>query len=350
MSQGHWLRCQEPLVIVTVATASKNSPACIHKTTTELIRTMEEYIIIPLSILSVMIVALNVFVCLLVCLKRQLQVSVTNRFIVSLAVSDILTGGVLFPVYLIKPDSIVTSYLVCIILLAGVANLCAVTYDRYIAVMKPLQYSYQIPKVFRRVIVISWTVPTIYSLLPLFWNTNPACTAHKVYIICLQFFGIIIPYIFISTTYYYIFRKVRRSFDLKRQLPTSRRETRRVSSEAKVARVFFIISAAFILCWLPIIYITTASVITTQEDIVPAALGHVSFFTMAMSSIVNPLMYSFMKPDFKLAILTLNCHNKGKRSGSRSIPLVAMEKGAIASDRVSSERVSGDKKCTHSRT
>ena len=290
--------------------------------------------------LAVFIVALNVFVCLLVCLKPQLQTSVTNRFVVSLAVSDILTGAVLFPVYLVAPASLVTGYLVCIILLAGVANLCAVTYDRYVAVMKPLQYSYRIPQLFRRVLVACWTLPTVYSLLPLCWETDIHHPAHKVYIICLQLFGVVIPYVFISHMYYCIFRKIRGSSALKRRMSMTpgKRDNTRASSEARVALVFFIISTAFILSWLPVIYITTVGVLSTRTDLLPTALLDMSFFTVALSSIVNPLTYSFMKPDFILAIRTIGSRrrNSDARCSSflsagkgRNVPLDRLEPTAI---------------------
>ena len=190
------------------------------------------------------------------------------------------------------------------------ANLCSVTYDRYIAIMKPLEYPYRSPVMFKRALVLSWLFPIIYSLLPLFWNTDPTRGIHKAYIICLQFFGIVVPYIVITFAYVRIFRQVRGSLAMRKdfRIDPARRtnnDKRSTSSDFQVAKVFCIISAAFILCWLPIIYITTASTILNRLDIIPQALVTVSFFTIAISSLVNPLIYAFLKPDFKLAIRTV---------------------------------------------
>ena len=269
----------------------------------------EVYFTSSLSILAVLIVLSNVCVCCLVCFNKALR-TYPNWLIVSLAVSDILTGGVLLPVYLNEPSSVVPGYLACIILLSGVANLCSVTYDRYIAIMKPLEYPYRSPVMFKRALVLSWLFPIIYSLLPLFWNTDPTRGIHKAYIICLQFFGIVVPYIVITFAYVRIFRQVRGSLALRKdfRIDPARRtnnDKRSTSSDFQVAKVFCIISAAFILCWLPIIYITTASTILNRLDIIPQALVTVSFFTIAISSLVNPLIYAFLKPDFKLAIRTV---------------------------------------------
>ena len=269
--------------------------------------------VVSLSILSVLIVLLNSCVCLLVYLKRALRTT-TNWLIVSLAVSDILTGGVLLPVFLIKPTSVVTSYLICIILLSGVDNLCAVTYERYVAVIKPLEYPFRAPKILKRALILSWLLPAIYSLLPLFWDTNPALTIHKAYMVCLQFFGVVVPYIFIIFAYVRIFKRVRRSLATKKDLKSfrvHRNNRKQISSDAKVAKVFSIVASAFLLCWLPIMYITTAKIIN-RIDVIPSALPVVSLFTVATGSLVNPLMYAFLKPDFKMAIR--NCFTKGALS------------------------------------
>ena len=268
------------------------------------------FVVVSLSILSVLIVLSNFCVCLLVYLKKALRTN-TNWLMVSLAVSDILTGGILLPVFLIKPTSVVTSYLICIILLSGVANLCAVTYERFVAVVKPLEYPFRAPKILKRALILSWLLPVIYSLLPLFWDTNPTLNIHKAYMVCLEFFGVVVPYIFITFAYVRIFKQVRRGLAMKNDLRSfrvHRNERKKISSDAKVAKVFSIVASAFLLCWLPIMYITTAKIINRIE-VIPGALPVVSLFTVATGSLVNPLMYAFLKPDFKMSIR--NCFTKG---------------------------------------
>ncbi|KAJ7391579.1 hypothetical protein OS493_017275 [Desmophyllum pertusum] len=286
------------------------------------------HVVVSLSILSVLIVVSNLCVCLLVYLKKALRTN-TNWLMVSLAVSDILTGGVLLPVYLIEPTSIVTSYLVCMILLSGVANLCAVTYDRYVAIMKPLEYSYRAPKILKRSLILSWLLSAIYSLLPLFWNTDASHKIHTAYMVCLQFIGIVVPYIFITFAYVRMFKQVRRSLAMTKNRNSFRvhkNERKQISSDAKVAKVFSIVASAFLLCWLPIIYITTAKIIN-RIDIIPDALSIVSLFTVATSSLVNPVIYAFLKPDFKMAIRT--CFRRSIPTDTaltvRSVPLVSAE-------------------------
>ena len=258
--------------------------------------------LVSLSTLSVLVVVINVFVCCLVCMNKALR-TYTNGFVVSLALSDILTGGVLFPMILSKPSSLATGYLICMILLSSSCNLSSVTYVRYVAIMKPLRSRYLVPKMFKKAVVFSWLMPIIFSLLPLFWNTNYELQIHKVYIICAQVFGFVVPCAFIAFAYVRMFKEVRRSLALEKnfQVESSQERTnerRRLSKDIKIAKVFCIISAIFLFCWLPIIYMTTAEIVFSRFDIMPDFMPTVSSFTVAINSLVNPVIYAFLKPDF----------------------------------------------------
>ena len=259
---------------------------------------------VSLGILSVIIVVANCSVGALVCFNKTLR-TYTNWFVLSLAVSDFLTGGVLLPIVLIKPASLVTDYFITLILLSGVANVCAVTYDRYVAIIKPLLYPYLAPNLFKRALVVSWLIPTIYTLLPLAWDTDPTKTIHIVYIVCLEVFGVVVPYIFITFAYVQIFRQVRRSLTMRKDFKSARdqrKEHQRLSSDAQVAKVFCIVSTAFLLSWLPILYSTTIYKVFNRPDLLPDVLVTISLFTIATSSLVNPLIYAFLKPDFRVLI------------------------------------------------
>ena len=262
--------------------------------------------LVSLSTLSVLVVVFNVFVCCLVCMNKALR-TYTNGFVVSLALSDILTGGVVIPMVLSKPSSLATAFLSSIIVFSSSCNLSSVTYARYVAVMKPLRSRYLVPKMFKKAVVFSWLMPIIFSSPPLFWNTNFDLQIHKVYIICAQIFGFVVPFVFIAFAYVQIFKEVRRSLALQKkfqvQSPQERtNERRRLSKEIKIAKVFCIISAIFLFCWLPVIYMTTAQIVFSRSDIIPDFMPTVSLFTMAINSLVNPVIYAFLKADFIIPI------------------------------------------------
>ena len=274
---------------------------------------MDLYIKVSLGVLSVLIVAANLFVISLVCLNRVPR-TYTNWLTVSLAVSDILTGGILFPMLIMRPTHAVVDYLSSMILLWGVANICALTYDRYVAITKPLHYTYRIPEIFKKTIITVWLFPTIYSLLPLFWRDDRSKIIHLVYLVCLELTGVIIPYFFITIAYLRIFKDVKQSLALRKNLDYARKqvnERRNISSDAQVAKLFLIISVVFLLSWMPIIYLTTAVDVFGRFDIVPNVLPTISMYTIAIASLVNPFVYAFLKPDFR--VVTRNMFGKGNR-------------------------------------
>ena len=109
----------------------------------------------------------------------------------------------------------------------------------------------------------------------------------------------------IFIAYFLVFKKLREHFRMLQEttaISISRREqTKRLSSEAKVAKVSLILIATFVLCWFPIIYMTSVTALGRPE-IVPDILPTVSMFTLALSSLINPLLYSFKKEDFRAAV------------------------------------------------
>lgn len=256
-----------------------------------------------ITILSVLVVLVNVTICLLVVANKSLR-TYTNGFLVSLAVSDILLGGVLFPVILTIPESNASGYIISVILLSGVANHCCITFDRFIAVCYPFSYSFLIDKYFAKMLLSAWLVATGISLLPLFWNTDTALTIHQVYLFIEIVVFIFVPYLLILIAYCLVFKKLREHFKLLQETNisiTRREQARRLSSEAKIAKVCLILIATFALCWFPIIYMTSAMALR-KLGIVPDILPTVSKFALALSSLINPLLYSFKKEDFRSAV------------------------------------------------
>ncbi|XP_078090750.1 D(4) dopamine receptor-like [Mustelus asterias] len=102
-------------------------------------------------LLIVAIILGNVLVCLSVLIERSLKTA-TNYFIVSLAVADLLLAVLVLPLYVYTEfqggiwtlniflcDALMTmDVMLCT---ASIFNLCAISVDRYIAVVVPLKYN-----------------------------------------------------------------------------------------------------------------------------------------------------------------------------------------------------------------
>ncbi|XP_035533754.1 dopamine receptor D4 related sequence [Morone saxatilis] len=110
------------------------------------------YLALVLGIPLILVIILgNILVCLSVLTERSLKTA-TNYFIISLAVADLLLAVLVLPLYVYSEflggiwtlstyicDALMTmDVMLCT---ASILNLCAISVDRYIAVVVPLKYN-----------------------------------------------------------------------------------------------------------------------------------------------------------------------------------------------------------------
>lgn len=259
-----------------------------------------------LGVLGFVITVESLVVCYMVYRYRILR-TYTNGFVVSLCLSDILFGAVLLPVMIHNPASLETGFLIACILMANVTNMFSVTLDRFLAVMKPLIYHVTMSKHFTKILVITWVLPIGITLIPVAYNGDRSNPIHRYYLFGILIIGILIPYICILVAYVMIFREVSRQVRNLAKLHTYRlhpdavKEGKRVTGEARMARVFAIISGVFVLTWLPVVYMTTVEAIDASK--VPALAPHtlvlVSWYTLCLGSLINAPIYALFKADFR---------------------------------------------------
>ena len=266
--------------------------------------------------------------CLLVYSYTSLR-TYTNGIVVSLAVSDILTGAFVLPLYIAAPTFPGTGYFVSAIMLTGVANVCAVTLDRYLAIKKPFVYHTVMERHFWKLIVSSWALPIAISIIPLSFDSENVFLAYEIYLFLLQGLGVIVPYIFVFVAYYQIFQqariivsRIRRESSLTWRAPDKRKND--AASETKVAKMFSVIAISFILSWMPVIYLTSVLAAVENQELLerlsPEWLTVSSLFTIALGSMVNPVIYSFFKPDFRSILKKLLRKCKATRKQKRQRP------------------------------
>lgn len=275
-------------------------------------------LVVTFIFLSALIVAANSTVCVIVYLRKCMR-TYTNGFVVSLAFSDLLIGSVLIPVALVAPESVEMGYLVSITLLSGVFNLLAVTFDRYVSVLKALKYENIMRSYFKGIVISSWLLALVISLIPLIWGTKTTMLVHKIYVLSEIGLCIFLPYVFIFIGYVRIFLQVKRSIERERAITASVRKAlqgkSKISSEAKLAQVFIIVAVTFVISWLPVQYMTIVHEIGRPE-LIPNGLDIISLFTIALASLINPVVYSFLKPDFRKSIRHI-LHYRRDRSRRR---------------------------------
>ena len=254
----------------------------------------------------------NLLVLLTIYKQPRLH-TISNCFIASLAVADIIVGLVLNPIWATRsamniweekePLTIASECLAAHTVVATSLNLCAVSIDRYLAVVKVFRYDTSLSERRCRIIICSIWLAACLALLPRaliqdrldlqkFWIVG--CT--------ITFF---IPLCVIAYCYVRIF-EVARSQAKKIQVVSVSSETgRKVAmnsiKERKIALTISIIIGLFITLWSPSFVLSSIQTFFA-DDCLKIKLKQRWFWTALVAfsnSAVNPWVYALREEEYR---------------------------------------------------
>ncbi|XP_078670392.1 histamine H2 receptor-like [Branchiostoma floridae x Branchiostoma belcheri] len=281
----------------------------------------------------------NVLVCLAAVVNRRLR-NITNYFVVSLAVADLLVGVLVLPFSTIFE---VTRYwnfglILCnlwvsldvLCCTASILNLFAISLDRYYAITRPFTYSNKMcrRKAFMAIAVV-WIVSLLVSFLPIWvgWNTEDGrlqnvddptqCSFNNTnvpYIMIVAFGTYYIPLIIMCVTYFRIFLIAKEQANRINALQpevrdANRRQNQNLANEHKATRTLAAVLGAFIICWTP--YFTVFTITPLCGCTIPEQLYSVVLWLGYINSLLNPCVYAFMNKEFRRAFKKLLCFQTG---------------------------------------
>ncbi|NWX37257.1 DRD1C protein, partial [Notiomystis cincta] len=305
-----------------------------------------------LSLLILSTLLGNSLVCVAVLRFRHLRSKVTNLFVVSLAVSDLLVAVLVMPwraatdVLGFWPfgafcDVWVAFDITCCT--ASILNLCLISLERYWAIASPFRHQ---RRVTRRVafvaIAAAWLLSLLISFIPvqLRWHKErellgrqqPASNGSAAegscdpslsgaYAISSSLISFYIPVAIMLGTYGRLFRiarrQLRRISSLEREAGRARSCPRDISlksslrKETKVLQTLSIIMGVFVCCWLPFFVLNCLVPFCDAERGQPGALPCVSGTVLSTftwlgwaNSALNPVIYAF-NAEFRRAFASL---------------------------------------------
>ncbi|XP_020611833.1 dopamine receptor 2-like [Orbicella faveolata] len=286
------------LAVAEATTASNSTKQSLTFTTTTVaVSTMALAIVMVLALLG------NTLVCFAFYHSTNLR-CVTNVFIVSLAITDILVASVSIPIWLVIQNSecinnwstcdpILMAFWKCLDILfstASIMNLCAISCDRYIAITSPLRYSQIITKTRAIIALIClWLYSTFIATINLHGGIYYPTLVFVV--------SFLLPLSVMIYSYSRIFlaalhqarriQPMRQAFYFKREI--------------KAAKTLAIVMGAFIVCWTPffVMNILVQFVTFYVPPIVTLAIKLLHYGNSAL----NPVIYSSSNRDFRHKIL-----------------------------------------------
>lgn len=274
------------------------------------------------AFIGLIILVGNGFSCVVFLATENLRRQYMNIFLVSLAISDILMAILVAPLFATHcslgcTTSNMADY--CwlmrkpkdIVLIANMFNLFAVTYDRYLAVLRSLQYTSKMTRKRVTIILVAvWVVPGVLAGLRNAWqHTAPSqylrrTNKHYDGIIIIVF--IILPIFVMTVVNIRIVRAIKRQSHRIRG--ATQRNVRRShgarSSKGTMACVSVVF--IFVVCWLPrCVYNISYLFREGSNGLASPLLFKVAFLFLFLQSSVNPFVYSFYRSDFRRAALSL---------------------------------------------
>lgn len=287
-------------------------------------------------VLAAIIVAGNSLVIASVISNRRLQ-SKTSAFITSLAVCDLIIGLVLMPLIVVSNTlgpavqngldyCHVTISVAIMLMFNSVANLGAVTFDRFLAVVVPLRYkSIMTKRVIVPIIAFVWIFSTVFGFIPFMgWRTvvkpkpgsglfcQVPLNLAPGYIITVCVVGFL-PSIFVLVAYLKIFQtaylhEVRIAAAINSVLRNQTELKLNMIKEMKAAKMVALVLGAFIISWAPLYIIMIVDIAMKNAVNSYIYAGGVIFATL--NSALNPVIYASMNSEFRDTFRALiQCQN-----------------------------------------
>ncbi|XP_012783082.2 histamine H2 receptor isoform X1 [Ochotona princeps] len=291
-----------------------------------------------LTVLILITAAGNVVVCLAVGLNRRLR-SLTNCFIVSLAITDLLLGLLVLPFSAIHQLSCKWSFgkvfcniyisLDVMLCTASILNLFMISIDRYCAVMDPLRYPVLVTPVRVTIsLILIWVISITLSFLSIHlgWNsrsgtiqgnhTSPKCKfqVNEVYGLVDGLVTFYLPLLIMCVTYYRIFKIAREQARRINHISSWQAATIR---EHKATVTLAAVMGAFIICWFPYFTAFVYRGLKGDEAINEVVEAVVLWLGYANSAL-NPILYAALNRDFRTAYQQLFCCRMAGRNSQEA--------------------------------
>lgn len=262
----------------------------------------------------------NLLVCAAVSLNRKLR-TVTNYFLVSLAVADICVGAIAIPCAILTDIGLPRHNLyLCLLMLSvlimftqsSIFSLLAVAVERYVAIFMPFRYqALMTSRNAVLVILATWLLAFLIGLVPLMgWHKTPQDSGYcffvlvvdMTYMVYFNFFACVLtPLVIMFLIYAKIFLTVKRQV---RRIASEQRGERQAMAaasmrrEMKTATSLFLVLFLFTVCWIPL-HIINCFLLLCPHCPVPLELLLTAIILSHANSAVNPFLYAYTMTAFR---------------------------------------------------
>ena len=248
----------------------------------------------------------NTMVVLLILFRTRLHIR-PNWFVLSLAVSDFAVGLTCFPTIFIcgKPVLCESTWGYDIAVLAiysSVTNLCAMTVDRYIAIIKPLRYvTWMTSRRAASLVALSWSIPIALDFIPTLCARLGKCNMQNTTLIFSKMVLLeIVPCLFLLIATIQIIITARKHWGQTARLHAQLRFNQVNHRQSRVfssARVIIIVVIVFLACYCVELYSVIRFLV--NSSIPTLEVVNVIVLLVVVNSAANPIAYALFKRDIR---------------------------------------------------
>lgn len=275
-----------------------------------------------LIVLCIAVICVNMLVLVLYSKTRQLRTK-TNTLLVSLATSDLLMGLCGIPLYVtcnaIRYENICIAQAVVFrfIAVSTMFHILAITGERYICVLHPMQYITIVTgKRILRVIACIWAISLFVALIQLSWvlpfgyfSKNAIKFSSSLIYNCVGLtVCFAIPFFSMVVVCSKMFITIRRQVQkIKRQsvrldAATSSINIRSSYRQLRALLIFTLMLGLFAGSWVTW-YISIFQLYMNMSVFSEVSMAVFDFLRVGVS-LINPLLYTFLKNDFREALMS----------------------------------------------
>ena len=265
--------------------------------------------------------------------KRKSLHTASNYLLLSLASSDFLTGTVCIPFFIafsfdgIIPYNSLAAHLMYVIqtllAISGSYHILVITGDMHFAIANPLRHQSLAKSIGWKLSFGVWIISAAFSTVSFAWWKDTSPIYNIAYSASFLLIVFIIPYISMIYAYVKMFIAIsKRKIPGQEHTQKKSRFRKKQGDKKKCILLFATMAVTHAVCWMPYF---TVMLIYSIAPLVPIGntksvhkVAEVFAIIRFLTSLINPLLCTFFKRDFRKAFKTL-CGAKGIRIPNISV-------------------------------
>lgn len=244
-----------------------------------------------------------------------------NGFVISLAMADFAVGFMYFPIYFFCGKLAICEHsfgygydLAVLAIYSSVTNLCAMSIDRYIAIVKPLRYvAWMSSRRAAFLVALAWIIPLALDFIPALCTRLGKCNLRNKALISSKMILLeIVPCLFLLIITIQIMLTARKHWWQNARLRAQLRiplAYRRRYREISTAMVIITVLVVFLACYCVELFSVVRFLLISSTPTLE--VFHVITFLIIVNSAANPIAYAMFKRDIRKEFRSF-CRHSGR--------------------------------------